>query len=478
MDCYRPLRIRNQYTGKWLHVNCRGCNACLVKAANKKAQELSVTLRHYKYKYFITLTYDNDHVPYIYEDMDGFIFRGQGDNTEQIDSFDSLIDWSVNYRKLTNHCYEKAIGVLYYYDLQCFLKRFRKYINKHYGRLLWKYFAVGEYGTNYARPHFHIVIMSDELLFDECQSACFACWCYHDWHRFWKADEKGYYVNEGCKPVTESCAGYISSYINCNSRNVPISLYKPFLQKTVRSKNIAFGLDAQVLEEYKKDVVRLSSNMVQEGNRRFFYRWLSNEHDKSVSLKLLPSRYIYTFFHRFKGFSEMDFGTKLSCATNIVGICAKAERYGIRLNDIDFVDRSPSGIIHRRYDLKSDDLSFYRSYKRFCIWFGYYCISDYLILMDKVINCYKSNLLYEQMKEYEVLGKQQYLLSLIDTEVEHPEKRLFKLRIKGVNKCLLRGDSVVCPPLVRDRLNSYVYTYKKRLLPKHLNDLNNIFTYY
>lgn len=436
----------------------------MIKAANKKAVELSMTLRKYNYKYFVTLTYDNEHVPFIYEDMDGFIFRGQGENVEQIDSFDELVDWSINYKKLTNHCFDKAIGVLYFYDVQCFFKRFRKYIKKHYGKREFKYFLVGEYGTYYARPHYHIVIMSDELLYDECQSACVECWKMHDWSRFWKADEEGNFVNEGCKQCTEGCAAYISSYVNSNSNNVPISLYKTFRQKTVRSKNIAFGLDASILEGYKQDVVRIASNVGESENRRVLYYWKSDDQTHGVSLELLPARYIYTFFHKFKGWSEISDELKLSRAFRIVGDCQKQRKiYSRSLVELD---------------LKSDDLSFYRSYERFVNWFGDMCIADYLVLMIKVINVYKSNLLREQMKQYEVIGKQQYYLSLIDTKIENPEKRKFYLRVHGVGKSLLKDEYLNCPPLVRSSLDASVWKYRKRLLPKHLNDMNNILNYF
>lgn len=456
MDCYRPLRIRNQYTGKWLHVNCRSCPACLVKSANIKAVELSTSLRQYKYKYLITLTYTNDYVPYIYEDMDGIIFRGQGENTEQIDSFEELIDWSIDYAKLKRHCYEKAIGVLYYDDLQRFFKRFRKYIKKHYGERNFKYFAIGEYGSSSARPHYHIVIMSDELLFKECFDASVECWKMHDWDRFWK--DSGKQVNEACKQCTESCASYVSSYVNSAAHNIPISLYKVFRQKTVRSKNIAFGLDAQVLEKYKEDVVRVAHGNGYEGNRRVFYYWRSKD-DGSISLRLVPSRYIYTFFHKFKGWSEMAYFAKLSCSFNIAGNCEKAIKEGRCLNTLGF---------------KSDDLSFYRAFVRFRKWFGNMCVADYLNLMIKVLDAYRSNQIRCQMEEYPIVGEQNYKLSLIDTEVENFEKKKMFLRTHGVKLSLLRGNHMFCPPVVRNRLDLMVHKYRKRLLPKHLNDMNNL----
>ena len=62
---------------------------------------------------FVTLTYDDDHLP-------------EGFNIQQ------------------NH-------------LQLFLKRFRSYVNYHFGTKL-KYYAIGDYGEKTGRPHYHALM--------------------------------------------------------------------------------------------------------------------------------------------------------------------------------------------------------------------------------------------------------------------------------------------------------------------------------
>lgn len=476
MDCYKPLRIKNQYTGKYLHVDCRNCPACLVRAANHKAFQLSVILRQYKYKYFITLTYDNNHVPYVLPNMMS-VFRGQdiNDFPEVIGYLDEPLAVDLDWLYLQNHSVVGSVGVLWYYDVQCFLKRFRKYINKYYGPRKFKYFAVGEYGTRYGRPHYHLVIFSDELLFNQCQSAAFACWTYHNWDRFFKDG-----TNEACKRCDEGCAAYISSYVNCNTNSVQISNYKQFRQKTWRSKDINFGLDVELLADFKKDVIRIAKGYVSPGDRKPFY-YVEDKQVDNVSVRLFSSRYVYTFFHKFKGWCEVSDDLKFSRAYGIIECCRRAKQNGISLNSLG---------------LKSDDLSFYRAYVRFNVVFAdlfrpdnfnsgfndfesywkrlnvvYFSISDYLILMIKVLNYYKSCLLYEQMKTFETLGKDNYFLSLIDTSVEVPEKRGMMLLTK-IDSRIWKKVDVNCPPLIRTKLDGYVLRYKKRLLPKHLNDVS------
>ena len=40
--------------------------------------------------------------------------------------------------------------------LQLFIKRFRKYVSKNYNEKI-RYYAIGEYGTQSLRPHWHIL---------------------------------------------------------------------------------------------------------------------------------------------------------------------------------------------------------------------------------------------------------------------------------------------------------------------------------
>lgn len=44
------------------------------------------------------------------------------------------------------------------YDVQCFLKRLRSYLSYHGEECEIRYFAVGEYGKQYKRPHYHLIL--------------------------------------------------------------------------------------------------------------------------------------------------------------------------------------------------------------------------------------------------------------------------------------------------------------------------------
>lgn len=83
--------------------------------------------------YFVTLTYDNDHLD--------TILTKEGTLTLNFD------------------------------DLQKFLKRLRRYYEYHYGVNEIRFFAAGEYGDKNMRPHFHILLYNCKIP-DKEQVAC------------------------------------------------------------------------------------------------------------------------------------------------------------------------------------------------------------------------------------------------------------------------------------------------------------------
>ena len=54
-----------------------------------------------------------------------------------------------------------CVPLLYYPDLQRFLKRLRKYFSKLFKDEKIRYYAIGEYGTSSYRPHWHILLFTD-----------------------------------------------------------------------------------------------------------------------------------------------------------------------------------------------------------------------------------------------------------------------------------------------------------------------------
>lgn len=102
-----------------IKIPCGKCSGCRAQKSREWADRMILELDHSKKAVFLTLTYDNDHVPCLMQ-----VTTGQAQLTLQ-----------------------KR-------DLQLFFKRLRK---KFKDKEL-RYYAVGEYGKNTARPHYHIIL--------------------------------------------------------------------------------------------------------------------------------------------------------------------------------------------------------------------------------------------------------------------------------------------------------------------------------
>lgn len=135
--CMFPYSVeRELYTSqenKYIQVPCGKCPECLKRRTASWSHRLEMEAQRWPKQFFITLTYDNEHVPI---SDNGFL-------------------------------------TLRPEDLRNYWKRLRK----RCGKL--RYYAIGEYGTNTHRPHYHgIVFVSDGIFEDDF----IACWPYGDIH--------------------------------------------------------------------------------------------------------------------------------------------------------------------------------------------------------------------------------------------------------------------------------------------------------
>ena len=99
---------------KLLLIPCGKCSNCIKKKSQEWTSRLLKESENFKYSYFITLTYDDEH----------------------------LIE--LNKR-----------------DLQLFLKRYRKSFNQDHDFHM-KYYITGEYGETYGRSHYHAIFFQNK----------------------------------------------------------------------------------------------------------------------------------------------------------------------------------------------------------------------------------------------------------------------------------------------------------------------------
>lgn len=109
-------------------IPCGRCIECRLKRSREWANRCMLELPYHESSYFLTLTYDDNHLRYgDVHDENGFLVQNP---------------------------------TLYKKDLQDFFKRLRK--NYKYDNHL-KYYACGEYGDNTGRPHYHCIIFGLKL---------------------------------------------------------------------------------------------------------------------------------------------------------------------------------------------------------------------------------------------------------------------------------------------------------------------------
>ena len=135
MNCTNPISIIqespnkiNRKTPKRKLFRCNQCINCKTYRASTWTQRLMDELTWYNDICIVVLSYDNKHITW-------------GKRTQ-----------------------EGRYGTLWHPDVQKYIKRVRKAINTEWkkGNLNsqekeLKYFVAGEYGTEYGRPHYHVV---------------------------------------------------------------------------------------------------------------------------------------------------------------------------------------------------------------------------------------------------------------------------------------------------------------------------------
>lgn len=259
--CQHRSFITNKYNGARIAVDCGQCDYCIHKRAQKASMRVKTAGSAFRYSYFVTLTYDNEHVPLMsckvlhsdYEDaigISGNIHFGHeyhkfipvseyqcDDNSmlrhiffEQVQGtvpFDREIkeyapvkdNWFLSMDAIRSFIYktqsvdktdypaskqygrDNLIPFLNYVDVQNYIKRLRKYLYKQLGSYeTLHFYAVGEYGPVHFRPHYHILLFTNS---EEVSKVLRYC---HD--KSWKFGRSDFQIARG------GASSYVASYVN------------------------------------------------------------------------------------------------------------------------------------------------------------------------------------------------------------------------------------------------------------------------
>lgn len=160
MKCLNPKYIKLP-SGRHVFVPCGKCQGCLVEYSKVQTYKVNTILSNSPYNIFTTLTYDNEHIPYVLPfsnkivnvGVDKFGLRMDEVLFDEKDSFASL-----PVHPITNFSDPSAVGVLYRPHLSKFIKNIKKYLNSIHYESEFAFYFCGEYGSQKFRPHYHGVI--------------------------------------------------------------------------------------------------------------------------------------------------------------------------------------------------------------------------------------------------------------------------------------------------------------------------------
>lgn len=248
--CSSPQRIYNKYLDEYLVVPCRKCVSCRNSYSRRIKDILVANVQKYPYTVAITLTYDNEHMPIMYDLGHGkFAFNRTG----EIFDFSSVS--SLFYKRPTVKLEDGTIvpsningfGVPYKKDIQDFLKRLRISLHRHFIKYniqaneKLSYFVCTEYTPTSLRPHYHGTIF--------CESREAADFCIKNVAYCWKNASIEFRVSEFLKSSNPS---YIAKYVSGYDDLPPLLSQQPCRTWHLASKTLYKALDQESDETLRK----------------------------------------------------------------------------------------------------------------------------------------------------------------------------------------------------------------------------------
>lgn len=239
IQCLNPQKIVNPYTKEPMIVSCGKCDACKLQKSSVAALKCKLESLSHKYTYFVTLTFNNQHLPLATAEYDHPHHMLLDEKSGQI--FGHV---PTTYRVMKQLAAKVNMnGYFPYLDktiLQKFIKRLRYYAKHRFNETL-RYYGVGEYGPVHYRPHFHLLLWFE----NEDLAASMAEYINKSWTFGYTHTEK----------VLNDASSYVAGYLN-SSCNLPLiyqlEAIKPF---AVHSHHLGEAILSRSKEEVYKSSV-------------------------------------------------------------------------------------------------------------------------------------------------------------------------------------------------------------------------------
>lgn len=376
--CQHRSFITNKYNGARIAVDCGQCDYCIHKKAKKASMRVKTAGSAFKYSYFVTLTYDNAHIPLMfckvlhseYEDAVGIsgdihfgdeyhqyipvseyqcddssklrhIFFEQVQGTVPFDreikepapvkdnwflSMDAVRSFISKTQAVDKTCYpasaqygrDNLIPFLNYVDVQNYIKRLRKHLFQNLGSYeTLHFYAVGEYGPVHFRPHYHLLLFTNS---DEVAQVLRYC---HD--KSWKLGRSDFQRSAG------GACSYVASYVN-SLCSAPL-LYRSCRAFRPRSRaSIGFFEKGCSFVEDEDPYAQIEKKIDSVVNGRIY-------NFNGVSVRSTPPlSYIRTLLPRFSSACNDD-------AASIARILCAVHRTPQRIAKFGFIDYKQGSIL-------------------------------------------------------------------------------------------------------------------------------------
>lgn len=368
IKCLHPIQVKTS-KGVTL-VPCGHCAACESRKKSDLQLRIQIEAEKYKHTYFITATYDDEHLPlfspylsdesFYNEDTDlanCHVLPNKGmwlcnQSRVRLDGFSnfndchdsitglngrrfvhpfgdiiyqkgSILGMLYDYHRYLGSCKNSAfthryaahvtswytqisspfmaVPLLYYKDIQNFMKRLRKQLSKIDKNEKVRYYIVGEYGTKSLRPHFHILLftnsdsIANEFKYTTREVTVLATKDrrFYTNSYLYKTWQFGYCTID---KADGKAAGYVSNYV-VGSSLLPKLLQELAPQKTFHSIN--FGLP------YTKEQ-SLSMLRRRDFERFSQFEYVDTNDANRVKSRSLWRSYHLQFFPTFTGSSSLS----------------------------------------------------------------------------------------------------------------------------------------------------------------------------
>lgn len=159
-------KIGNKLYNKDVMVPCGKCYTCVKNRVDAWVFRMEQEQKRHIWSYFITLTYDNAHVPI---SPNGFMTLDKGNGRKK-----------EGKKRYESH-----------------FQKFIKQVRQAYDGVTLKYYMCAEYGTEKMRPHYHLILFMD--IYGMTQQIC---------QTFWE------YGNVDYGDLTNNSASYVVGYLN------------------------------------------------------------------------------------------------------------------------------------------------------------------------------------------------------------------------------------------------------------------------